>query len=220
MSVLTVISIFESIDGEVNGFHQGALTTFIRLSHCNLRCKWCDSTYSFEGGDVVSVENIVNIVKNLKPKKVTLTGGEPLLQPEGVLELLTELTKLGYSISVETNGTLPVLLKSYNISWIYDYKLPSSGMESQMKFDNFATLESTDWVKFVIADDADFNRAIEIRKYLDGIGCLANYAYSPVPGFSTDTLVNRLLSKGKGDEIVSLQIHKIVWPNCGAIEEH
>lgn len=216
-----VISIFESIDGEVNGFHQGALTTFIRMSGCNLRCKYCDTTYSFTGGNDMTLDEVVDCVCRLKPRKITITGGEPLIYDE-MLHLINKLIlKHGFKVSVETNGTLPKLFHDANLSWVFDYKLPSSGMEHKMRVENFVGLsKSTDWVKFVISDEQDFERALEVREILEKSGVETNFAYSPVPEFSTDKLLQLLLTHGKGDEVLSIQIHKLIWPNCGAVEEH
>jgi 7-carboxy-7-deazaguanine synthase len=216
---LNIISIFESIDGEVNGFHQGTLTTFIRTAQCNLRCAWCDTEYSFKSGMVIDIDDIIRTVKRLKPKKVTLTGGEPLIQKNSV-SLIMKLVKEGYDVSVETNGTFIKPFNHPKVSWVYDYKLPSSKMEQFMLLEKFNNLNENDYVKFVIANDNDFMRSIEIRNSLDAAGNTSKYAYSPVPGYATSTLVDNLLKKGKGDEILSLQIHKIIWPTCGAIEEH
>jgi len=179
----------------------------------------CDTTYSFGKGHKACVSDILTTVRALRPKKVTLTGGEPMIQKD-VFELIKQLLEHKYTISIETNGTVAKHLDHPDISWVFDYKLPSSEMESFMLLDNFKNLNAKDWVKFVIADELDFGRAITVRKEMDAIGCKAKYAYSPVPGYSVDTLVNNLLKHGEGDEVVSMQIHKIVWPTCGAVEEH
>lgn len=221
-----VINIFESIDGEVNGSHQGALTTFIRLSGCNLRCLYCDTTYSFSGGNSMTLEEIMNTVRKMKPQKVTITGGEPLLYRD-IDKLIVALVGSGYAVSIETNGSFPKvevqvpLWVRDKISWVFDYKLPSSGMEERMDVQNFSDLSAvTDWVKFVISDDTDFMRALQVRDELENRGCKARFAYSPIPGFSVDYLLQLLLTYGQGDEVISVQIHKLIWPNCGATEEH
>jgi len=217
---INIISIFESIDGEVTSFHQGAMTTFIRLAKCNLRCIYCDTTYSFVEGNKTTVNDVYNAVAKLKPKKVTITGGEPLLQSEAVDALLELLVQNGYLVSVETNGTMPITRKHEHISWVFDYKLPSSKMEEKMQLSHFKDLSENDWVKFVINNEDDFKRALAVRKIIEFSGSRARFAYSPVFGvYPTDKLVDDLMMQGEGDEIVSLQLHKVIWPNCGATEE-
>ena len=233
MKQLNVQAIFNSIDGEVNGFNgSGELTTFIRLKGCNLRCVHCDTAYSQDGtaktwmtlDQIVAWPNILD--------KVTITGGEPLIQ-ENVSELISLLLELGHRVSVETNGSRlkapirPITcfiafdsLVTNNLRYIVDYKLPSSGMEQHMNSVVFPLLSSTDVIKFVISDEVDYNRAIELiqtRKEWK-----ARKVFSP--GFSVNQtdiswptkLAEKMLQDSDKLQNVqySLQIHKILWPNA------
>ncbi len=214
---MDIISIFESIDGEVNAFHSGRLTTFIRLAKCNLRCEYCDTTYSFGKGLPWTLQEILAKVNEFKAKKVTITGGEPLLQKEAVCKLIYALLEIDYKISIETNGSIALprhLLQHPSVSWIVDYKLPSSGMEDKMNADAFIGLGSKDYIKFLIKDKADFIAASEARKKLES-PIPTNFAYSPVFGaIKPEELVDMLATYGRGDEILNIQLHKMIWPDC------
>ncbi len=123
---MNVTEIFTSIDGEVNHFGQGVMTTFIRLAGCNLACSYCDTPKAHHAGKQMTIPTILLNVIELGCRKITITGGEPLLQAEETLPLIDILTTEGYDVSIETNGTLYIPL-SYiryeNVSWVVDYKL-------------------------------------------------------------------------------------------------
>lgn len=221
---MKLISIFKSIDGEVNAFGQGRLTTFIRLAKCNLRCSYCDTTFSFDKGVEFTVPQIAQEVQKSIVSKVTITGGEPLLQKEEVNKLIQLLVFHGYNVSIETNGSIAPIQEwvgHSNVSWVYDYKLASSDMESAMKLANFEGLTTNDFVKFLINDRIDFEHAQTIQRTLRAdYACNAAFAYSPVNGvFPPEELSELLIERGDGHEIINLQLHKIIWPNCGATEE-
>lgn len=217
MDKVKVHSIFNSINGEVCQPHQGSLTTFVRLFSCNCRCNYCDSKFSYEGSFVeMRVRDIVKEVQKLNCKNVTITGGEPLLQ-KGTISLLGDLLFADFNVSVETNGTIFIPSQPYDIHWIADYKLPSSGCEAQMKFKNYYNLYNKDFVKFVISDRKDFDRALEvIPKILEANNEMEKpkFAFSPAFGKSPQTtLVEWMLADKylcKIGAIFSLQIHKVL----------
>lgn len=220
---LNIISIFKSIDGEVNAQYQGRVTTFIRLSQCNIRCKYCDTTYSFKKGTVVPLDDVVDEVLGYETDKVTITGGEPLLQLDAVNALIEKLLQYNKYVSIETNGTIAptkFLHQGYVVSWVVDYKLPSSGQEDKMNIDAFARLSPNDFVKFLIADRADFDKSIAVRRQLEAAGCQAVFAYSPVEGAANKAQVAEwMINEGRGDEVFNLQLHKVIWPDCGQAME-
>jgi 7-carboxy-7-deazaguanine synthase len=166
---MLINSIFNSIDGEVNHFGQGTFTTFIRLQGCNLRCSYCDTLQAQEKeGSLAKKMTPLEIVKYVKAtgyNKITITGGEPLEQKKELFRLLEFLNREEiWDISIETNGSKSFLNMRNMASWVVDYKLPSSGMKSQMNYDAFANLGSDDTIKFVVANRDDFIYAINFIK--------------------------------------------------------
>jgi len=225
--ILLLNEIFVSIDGEVNRFCQGGFSTFIRLAGCNLHCKYCDTAYAQDrsSGTIWLVEKVIEKVEELNCPKVTITGGEPLLQAKAVLSLVQQLVFWsGCEVTLETNGSLDYsdfcrLQESGRFGLVVDYKLPSSGQEDKMMMEQYVLLGSHDWVKFVILCKEDYWRALEVRKTLASVGLRANIAFSPV----YDLLDPRdLISWMRRDEVfehVNLQLHKIVWPEGEKKEE-
>ena len=206
-----IYSIFPSVDGEVNGFSQGALTTFIRFSGCNLHCKWCDTHYALkkESGKDLPLIEIMEKVESIGLKKVTITGGEPLLQLEGFLELTRALFQGDYAVTVETNGSFPC--NGYGVqSWVVDYKLPSSGCEDKMTTHAFEKLREQDFVKFIIETEDDFEQAVMVqRAFQDRLKLLCKFAYSPCFGkLDPNTLIHWLLKEKAPNTILNLQLHK------------
>lgn len=222
-NTIRINQIFESIDGEVNGLHQGCMTTFIRFQGCNLECLHCDTQYAqelippkVEGvGNPYSVEEILESIDLDRIYKVTITGGEPLLQMEGLVELCRALYLRGIRISVETNGTiLPEgpLFEKYVDSWVVDYKLPSSGVKAnQMRVGFFSNLLPNDIVKFVVQDGVDVQTAIEVMHKLKDNGCEAKFAFSPMLKYLSPALLFEWLQfSGVYNAIISVQLHKLI----------
>lgn len=214
---MRVYSIFRSIDGEVNHFHQGRFSTFIRLAGCNLRCAYCDTLYAQEkdSGTEMSVAYIVKEIEKLNCWKVTITGGEPLLQAEELFELLRWLNRNEYRVSVETNGSQELLGIGVG-SWVLDYKLPSSGMMDHMKIIEHVRLGEDDFVKFVIMDEKDFKVASETMLALQANRCRATFAFSPVDSVLDPKDLMRWIEESTGgfwtpsDVVVNLQLHKYI----------
>lgn len=220
---MRVCEIFKSIEGE--GKRAGSPCTFIRLVGCNLRCSYCDSTYSYDGGSDLSVDEIVNIVKSNNCPYVTVTGGEPLIQ-KGIKELLTELTISGYQVNVETNGSInvrdifPERSLSDGLFFTVDYKCPSSGMEESMDRDMFmpwsTDLLACDVIKFVVGDKEDLKKAASIIKH-SHLG--AEFYISPVFGkIDPKEIVEYMLENKLNTAKIQLQMHKIIWdPNMRGV---
>lgn len=209
---MRIYSIFKSIDGEVNHFHQGRISTFIRFAGCNLNCAYCDTKYALKksSGKEMSVNQIIEEVKKLGCKKVTITGGEPLMQFDGFLDLTMALWRKECFISVETNGSY--LLKGNNIgSWVVDYKLKSSGVtETQMiPYSEFCKLTGNDFIKFIISDRQDYQQAIHVMNTLRKVGCITNFAFSTAyMKLHPIELMGWLDKDGINDSIINLQLHK------------
>lgn len=218
-----VYSIFNSIDGEVNRFHQGHMSTFIRLAGCNLTCGYCDTKYAQDVncGKFMEIEEVLRKINSIGCKKVTFTGGEPLLQNIQLAEMLIKLDKLKYMVTVETNGSLsPFQTQLKNVSYVMDWKLPSSGMENYMRMENFMSLRRKDFIKFVIFNDKDFERSLSVLKEIKNIGCEAKIAFSPVhKEFDVALLVEKLQKKKIFNVVINLQLHKYIWPLAGETQE-
>ena len=210
---MRIYSIFSSIDGEVNAHHQGRLTTFIRFAGCNFYenpCSYCDTGYAQhpESGVEMSVGEVMEKVGNLPANKVTITGGEPLYQAEALYNLTKTLYFKNYYVSVETNGSKPI--QGHGVGcWIMDYKLPSSGMKSRMMWENFEFLTAKDFVKFVVMDRGDYEKALEVMIEMKGRNCHTGFAFSPVfQVLDPNLLIKWLYEDGVPDVIVNLQLHK------------
>lgn len=212
---MKVIEIFKSINGE--GLKQGELALFIRLALCNLRCSYCDTTYSFNNPSFknMSIDEIVAIAKDSNIKNITLTGGEPLLSNE-VRDLTTSLSNEGFNIEIETNGSIDILpFKDINnVSFTLDYKCPSSNEEDKMNLKNYNYITKKDSVKFVVGNKIDLEKAYKIIKTYDLIN-KTNCMFSPVFGkIDTSDIVDFMINNNINGAKLSLQIHKFIWdPN-------
>lgn len=213
---MKIASIFASIDGEVSPFLQGRQTVFVRLARCNLKCSYCDTKYAQSDKDAVemNIDQVTNEIRKFGLTKVTITGGEPLLQAQEVTELCQVLSlHFSMSITIETNGSMippKALSSSLSTYYIMDWKLPSSGMESFMRLEAFENLVNRDVVKFVIADRRDFDRALEVRKEIKR-RALPTFAFSPAFGkLEPKTLISWLENSSVRDGVVSVQLHKLL----------
>jgi 7-carboxy-7-deazaguanine synthase len=198
---MQVNEIFASIQGE--GREIGRPTVFVRFSKCNLRCRWCDTKYAWEGGSELSVNEIVKEVNDFNLGTVCLTGGEPLLQSKGLKELVKELKRIGYEVTLETNGTLYDEWLFNNVDCVsMDVKPPSSGEKSNIAL--LKKLGPKDQVKIVIADDRDYDFAKEMLKKTS-----VEVILQPLGGLG----VKRILDKVMNDRLdvrVLPQLHKII----------
>lgn len=226
---LKVIEIFGSIDGE--GRRAGELTTFIRLSGCNLRCSWCDTAYSQDAncGNLMTIDDILEQVFNIGYKNITVTGGEPLIH-NNIYELLLKLVDNGYDVNVETNGSVDpnYLIKSPEFNdkggdlWFtIDYKSKSSGMQYAMNLNHFVNLRKKDVIKFVVGsreelEDA-FNILMKLEPYfLEDEDNVPLVYFSPVFGMIEPVEIVDFMKEHKltKNVRVQLQLHKIIWdPN-------
>jgi len=211
---MRVIEKFVSINGE--GLRQGELAVFIRFANCNLRCSYCDTTYSFINPvyNDESIDEIIDYINKQHVKNITLTGGEPLIQ-EDIDILINRLVELGYRVEIETNGSVDI--KKYlndKISFTLDYKLPTSLMEKFMLTDNYNYVTKKDSIKFVCGNLNDLIKAKEIMiKYdlINKTNCLISPVFNQI---NLEDIVNFLIDNNLNDVRLCLQIHKIIWdPN-------
>ncbi|MHA3051778.1 7-carboxy-7-deazaguanine synthase QueE [Acinetobacter sp. ANC 4640] len=150
---LRITEIFYSLQGEANT--AGLPTVFIRLTGCPLRCTYCDTTYSFEGGDRWSLDKIIETAQAYQTPYICVTGGEPLAQPN-CITLLDRLCELGFEVSLETSGALDVSKVDPRISKVLDLKTPTSGEAHRNLLSNLDLLTVKDQIKFVICNREDY----------------------------------------------------------------
>lgn len=205
---------FVSINGE--GTKAGQPAVFIRLTGCNLRCSYCDTMWanSFDAPHENMTEHeIAGYVRSTGITNVTLTGGEPLMA-ENVQVLLGVLSETGAEVEIETNGSADISVCdriSRRPAVTMDYKLPSSGMEGHMRYENFALLQSTDTVKFVAGSHDDLERALEIIKQYD-LTNRCRVFFSPVFGKIEPAEIVEFILKNKLNGVnFQLQLHKFIW---------
>lgn len=205
---LRITEIFYSLQGESR--FAGLPCAFVRTTGCNLRCSWCDSSYTFQGGSDMSVAEVMASLAKLPTKRVEVTGGEPLLQKE-IYPLFSALLAAGYEVLCETSGSLSIADIPTAVCRVVDYKMPGSGEGDRFHANNWRALTPHDEVKFVIKDRDDFDYAAGIiRKHLPaGIPV----SFSPVHGvLAPEQLAEWLMPSGI-DARLNIQLHKYLWGN-------
>lgn len=204
---LRISEIFYSLQGETNTV--GIPTVFIRLTGCPLRCGYCDTSYAFSGGEKWTLAQIIEHVRSYGSQFVTVTGGEPLAQA-GCHDLMACLLELGYRVSLETSGALDVSKVDTRVVKVMDLKTPSSGEMSRNLYRNIDYLTSRDQVKFVIADEADYQwskRQLADHRLSDRCEVL----FSPVMGtMSATELADKILADRLPVRF-QIQLHKYLW---------
>lgn len=207
---LLVTEIFYSLQGE--SIWSGLPCALIRLSGCNLRCHYCDTPYAYAPGQPMTVKAIIDRVGRYRCPRLTITGGEPLLQEE-TPTLVSMLIDEGYRVSVETNGSLDIGLLDDRCIKIVDIKCPSSGMQDHNRMENLRLLGPEDQIKFVIADRRDFDFSSAIAEEISSDVEADRIWFSPVYGLlPADRLAEWMLDAGTHGRL-QLQIHKILWPD-------
>lgn len=206
---LIVNEIFFSIQGEST--HAGLPCVFVRLTGCNLRCAYCDTTYAYDQGNSRDINDLVNITATYPCKRIAITGGEPLLQPE-TPRLVSELLQSGREVILETNGSFDIGRLDNRCYRIVDVKCPSSGEQASFYHDNLQYLESHDQVKFVIGDRDDFDFARKFLPDLPNRMPMGNCLFSPdLAKLAPAELAAWILADGL-DVRMHLQQHKFIWP--------
>ena len=206
---MRICEIFHSIQGE--GVDIGLPTVFVRTVGCNLRCAWCDTKYAYAGGSEWGLERLEKRGASYKCRRVCLTGGEPMLQPDAPA-LVSLLLDKDYDVSLETNGSLPVkdiiaLDNDGRLRISLDIKCPSSKMHGRMLLGNLAHLRERDQLKFVLRDTKDYAHA---RAIVTEHPTKAAMIFQPVWGRRPDRIADAVLRDGL-DARVLVQLHKIIW---------
>jgi 7-carboxy-7-deazaguanine synthase len=204
---LVVCETFASLMGEST--RAGVPAFFIRLTGCNLRCRYCDTAYAYEGGSAMSLGTLVDLARAQPHRLVLVTGGEPLLQAE-TPDLLTALLDAGFTVCLETNGSLRIGAVDARVHRILDIKCPGSGMAHHHVWANMDLLTPRDEVKFVVADQLDFTWSLEVIKRFGLAGRLP-VLISPVSGqVELKEAAAWILATGLPLRL-NPQLHKYIW---------
>jgi 7-carboxy-7-deazaguanine synthase len=204
---LIINEIFFSIQGESTQI--GLPCIFIRLTSCDLRCVWCDTAYAFEEGTEMTIDAILQKVKGYRCKLVEITGGEPLVQ-ENVHTLIKRLCNDNYEVMIETGGHRDISIIDSRVKRIMDIKCPGSKMEKHNRWENIKALTVQDEVKFVIADQADYEWSRQvIQKHNLNTRCTV--LMSPVFGKLENRTLAEWVLHDHLDVRFQLQIQKYIW---------
>jgi len=206
---LRISEIFYSLQGESKTV--GLPTTFIRLTGCPLRCQYCDTSYAFSGGEITSIAAILKQVALYKTRYITVTGGEPLAQPN-CINLLQQLADKGYQVSLETSGALDISQVDARIVKVVDLKTPVSGEASRNLYTNLEYLNQQDQVKFVICNESDYQWSkAKLEEYQLDQHC--DVLFSPAIGQQDATVLAEWILRDQLPVRFQLQLHKILWGN-------
>lgn len=206
---LRITEIFHSLQGEAS--RVGLPTVFVRLTGCPLRCTWCDTTYSFTGGEMWTLAEVLAEVAKYPVRQVCVTGGEPLAQ-KACLPLLTALCDAGYEVSLETSGALDIAPVDPRVSCIMDLKAPDSGESARNLWANLAHLKARDEIKIVVASREDYEWARDVI-HAHGLDALCPVLMSPAQGaVEPAALAGWILEDGLPVRF-QLQLHKLLWGN-------
>lgn len=206
---MRITEIFYSIQGESS--YAGLPCVFVRLTWCNLRCSWCDSEYTFTGGTEMSVDDVLEQVRGYGCNLVEVTGGEPLVQKRECCELVKRLCDEGFTVLIETGGGLDTSVLDSRVIKILDVKCPGSGEAGRNFWPNLEMLNPRDEIKFVIADRADFNFALEVIEKYNLNQRQPHLLFSPVWGSVELRDLADWVLRSKIHARMQLQLHKYIW---------
>ena len=205
---MQVTEIFRSIQGEST--YTGLPCVFVRLTGCNLRCTWCDSEYTFTGGEKMTVEEVLAKVRTWPERLVEVTGGEPLLQKE-VYPLMEGLLAAGYRVLLETSGERSIAQVPREVVKIVDVKCPDSGEGGTFDLANLDHLAAHDQVKFVLASRRDYEFARDFIREHGLVGRVAAVILSPVHGGMDLQELAAWILADRLEVRFGYQLHKLIW---------
>ena len=205
---MQVTEIFHSIQGEST--YTGLPCVFVRLTGCNLRCVWCDTEYSFYGGEKMTVEQVLERVQAFPCRLVEITGGEPLLQKE-VYPLMDRMLAEGYRVLLETSGERPLDQVPREVVKIVDVKCPDSREGGTFHLPNLDCMAPHDQVKFVIASHQDYEFARDFTREHDLVRRFAAVIFSPVHNQMDLKKMAEWILSDRLDVRFGYQLHKLIW---------
>ncbi|HLF85129.1 MAG TPA: radical SAM protein, partial [Blastocatellia bacterium] len=204
---MRITEIYQSIQGESS--YAGLPCVFVRTTGCDLRCRWCDSEFTFTGGATMTLDQVLAEVEKYNCELVELTGGEPLLQSE-IYELATRLADAGHTVLIETGGHRDISKLDPRVIRIMDLKCPASGECEMNLWSNLEHLRPIDEVKFVIADRCDYEWALgTIRRH--GLEDCVKLLISTAFGMIEAAQVVGWMLEDKLRARFQLQLHKYIW---------
>ena len=207
---LRITEIFHSLQGEARTV--GCPTAFVRLTGCPLRCSYCDSEYAFHGGERMALSEVLARVGELGARFVTVTGGEPLAQPD-CLPLLSALCDAGYEVSLETGGAMDVSGVDPRVSVVLDLKTPGSGEVERNLYANIALLRREDQVKFVICNREDYTWSVAALREHALDRRVGDVLFSPSQGQLEPRELAEWILQDRLPVRFQLQLHKVLWGN-------
>lgn len=208
MEQLRITEIFYSLQGEARTV--GLPTVFVRLTGCPLRCHYCDTAYAFSGGELQSLDSILEEVAQYRPRYVTVTGGEPLAQ-QNAIPLLAALCDAGYEVSLETSGALDVSAVDARVVKVLDLKTPDSGECHRNLYENIPFLTPRDQVKFVVCSRSDYDWArfkIDEYKLIEKV---SDVLISPSFGQIEPSELASWVLADRLQVRFQIQLHKLLW---------
>jgi 7-carboxy-7-deazaguanine synthase len=220
---MQITEIYKSLQGEST--YAGLSCVFVRLTGCNLRCTWCDSEYTFQGGHKMSLDAVMAEVCHLSPGGglVEITGGEPMLQEREVVPLMEQLIPRGYTVLLETSGERLLRNVPAQVIKIVDVKCPDSGEGDTFHLENLGTLTRKDELKFVLSSRLDYEFARDFVSQHDLAGKVNAILFSPAfrknaagARDSSHCLLDpqQLAEWMIADNVrarLGLQLHKFIW---------
>jgi 7-carboxy-7-deazaguanine synthase len=207
MTELRITEIFHSIQGESST--TGWPTVFVRLTGCPLRCQYCDTAYAFKGGKKTSFEQILKKIQSFECKRICVTGGEPLAQPD-CYPFLTYLADNQFQVSLETSGARDIQAVDPRVMVVMDLKTPDSKEEARNLYENLKYLKASDQIKFVICSELDYNWAKNIITQYE-IPAGVEILFSPSFGQIKANILADWILRDQLPVRFQIQLHKILW---------
>jgi 7-carboxy-7-deazaguanine synthase len=211
---MVVTEIFQSIQGEST--YAGRPCIFVRLTGCNLRCRWCDTAYAFYGGTRMTVEEVLERVRafagvdGARIPLVELTGGEPMLQAD-IHPLIEKLLAEEFTVLIETSGERYLGTLPKEVVKIMDIKCPGSGEGGTLHEKNLEVLDRKDEIKFVLADEADYIWAREFLRERRLTNIVGTIIFSPAFGELEPRQLSEWILRDRLPVRLGLQLHKFIW---------